>query len=271
MNIDDILQTPDQRSALYLVEFRQGPNYWRYSSAEDYVLNGSLYRKNVMSIAKMAHSVAESPSAAEITLRSDDEVIKIFDAFLPVEPVTCTIYHVERNDTTATPRTVRSGIVMGVSDNDNGLSVIRVMAYSQGMNRSAPWQMQQVTCVLATYGSQCGVNPEDFKSTAVGVSVLDDVTIQAGAFDNADPHWFDAGWIRCRSTREIRFILTQGPAGALTLSYPFAYASASDTFDAYAGDMHTGDVCKNKFHNKARFMGFEKIPTTNLFKTGLKN
>lgn len=271
MTIEDILTSPDKRAPRFLLEFQQGPDYYRYSNGEDFYLGATLYRAGNFSVAKMKRSVEEGPSAADIRMPSDDPVIRIFDAFLPVEPVICTIRSVELNDTSGIARVHRSGAVVGVNDDDQGMSTIRVMPYSLAVARNAPWQMQQSTCVLALYGIHCGVNPELFKTTSIGVTSLTNTVVTSAAWANPDPTWFKAGHVRCRETRETRFVLDQGADGALSISYPFAFAKPSHTFDAYAGCMRTGQICKDKFDNKRRLLAFEHIPVTNAFKTGLKN
>ena len=271
MTIEDILTSPDLRAPRFLLEFQQGSDYYRYSNGEDITLGSTTYRAANFSIAKMKRSVEEGPSAADIRMPSDDPVIRIFDAFLPVEPVICTIRSIELNDPSGLARVRRSGAVIGVNDGDDGMSTIRVMPYSSSVARNAPWQMQQSTCVLALYGIHCGVNPELFKTTSVGVTSMTNSVITSAAWANPDPTWFKAGHVRCRETRETRFILDQGASGALSISYPFAFAKPTHTFDAYAGCMRTGAICKGKFNNKPRMLAFEHIPVTNAFKTGLKN
>lgn len=272
MSINSVLASPDLRAPVFVFEFVQGPLSWRYSNGEDITVNGAFYTHNVVSISKLSRSTSESTADVEIVLPSSDEVVRIFDSFLPVEPVVCTVRSVELNDTTNSFRVVLSGNITGITDNDDGTSVAKVKPIYQRLNASIPWQVQQTTCVLPLYGVQCGVSPDNFKTTAVGLSAMDNLSVTSPQFAIfTDPTWFQAGYIRCRRTREIRFIQSQDATGKLYIAYPFDQSNVTDTFDAYAGCQRTGAICQNKFNNKKRFMGFEKIPVTNVFKTGLKN
>lgn len=271
MTINQILASPDLRQPVYLVEFQWGTLFFRYTTADaNWILDAQEYQVRPLSIGKLSASTSEAVGDATITLPGDDPVIKIFDAFLPVDPVMCTIKYMEANDPDHEVRTIKSGQVTTVIDKDDGFSELKVKPLYEAFNRAVPWQTQQVGCVLMLFGFQCGVNSEDFKTTAVGVIEITTEYVQAAEFDNADPTWFKAGYIRNRRTREIRFILAQEASGVLRISYPFDGAKTTDIFDAFAGCMKLGSICKDKFNNKINFMGFEKIPTKNIFKTGIK-
>lgn len=272
MSIEGVLASPDQRSPVYLVEFQQGPNFYRYTTAsdEDKIIGGQLFLRATVAIEKITQSVSEGPGGeGTITLASDDPVVQIFDAFLPVEPVTCSVSYYEENDVTRTIRNVLSGEVTGPTDDDAGMSKLRVRPFYQSFNRAIPWQVQQETCVLTLYGVQCGVNAEDYRIGAHGVALITPGYVEAAAWDTTDPTYFKAGYVTNKRTREVRFILDQ-QGGKLIISYPFDQATVTDNFDAFAGCQRTGKVCQEKFDNKINFMGFEKIPTKNLFKAGIK-
>lgn len=273
MTIKDVLLSTDERSPVYLIQFQQGPIFYRYttSSYEDPSFSGATYYRTLCSLSKLSQSVSEGPGGeGTILLATDDPVVKIFDALLPVEPVTCIVKKYENNDPDRELITVLSGEVANLSDKDDGTTELSVKPAYQSFNRSVPWQVQQETCVLALYGVQCGVNAASYRVTSTTILSLTGEAIQSSAWDTADPTYFKSGFVKCTRTREIRFILDQQANGNLVLSYPFSAATADDVFDAFAGCMRTGDICKTKFNNKINLMAFEKIPTKNMFKTGIK-
>lgn len=274
MTINNILTTPDKRFPVYLVEFQQGPNFYRRTTATDadQVFGSRIFTRNdPVSIDKISQSVSEGPGGeGTITLASTDAVVKLFDAFLPVEPLTCLVQYFELNDPDRQLRSILSGEVTAIVDGDDGTSKVTIKPLYQSFNRNVPWQVQQETCVLVTYGFQCGLNPRDFMITADGVIALTADYIQATPWATSDATYFRAGYVKNRRTRETRFVLDQQANGKLMLSYPFDQGTIADTYDAFAGDQRTGDVCQNKFHNKINFMGFEKIPTKNMFKAGIR-
>lgn len=274
MTTNAILATPDQRAPIYLVEFQRGPDFFRYTTAtdEDKVFFGRTYVRNAVAVSRLGASVSEGPGGeGTIILADDDPVVQIFDAFLPTEPVTCLVQKYEQNDPDMQIQSCLSGEVAHIADREDGTSELQIKPAYQSFNRSIPWQVQQETCVLGLYSVQCGVSAEAYRVSATGAE-LDGLTIRAAEWDTdaTDATYFQAGYVKCRRTREVRFVLQQEAGGVLRISYPFVAALSTDIFDAFAGCQRTGDVCKNKFNNKINFMGFEKIPTKNMFKTGIK-
>lgn len=271
MSINSVLVSPDLRCPVFLVEFQQGPRYWRYTTATDVdqIFSGRKFARNSISVDRVSQSASEGPGGeGTIILSSDDPVVKVFDVFLPVEPVTCLVQYYEANDSSKQLRSILSGDVASVVDADDGTSKLTVKPLYQSFNRAVPWQLQQATCVLVLFGVQCGVSSELYRHAATSVQVFN-TYVESASWDNPDPTYFKGGYVRCRRTRETRFVIQQD-GGKLYIGYPFSEATPSDTFDAWAGCMRTGDVCSSKFNNKINMMAFEKIPTKNLFKTGLK-
>lgn len=273
MTINQILATPDRRDPVFLLEVQQGDVYYRYttnSDSDDVYLN-NRFRRRPMSVTKLGGSVSESISDCTITLPNDDDIVKIFDSFLPVEPVSCEIRYYERNDPDHEVRIVKAGQITTAVDKDDDTSELKIRPLYEAFNRVVPWQQQQAACPLMLYGVQCQANPVLFRKTAVGLIEITKEYLQAADFVTpSDATYFKAGYVKCRRTREVRFVINQDAAGRIFISYPFDYALVGDTYDAYAGCMRTGDICQEKFNNKIHFMGFEFIPERNMFRTGLK-
>lgn len=272
MTLAAVLTSPDERQPRFLVEFQQGPNYWRYTTDDeaDALAMGSTFSQLPITVSKLTRSATEATNDAQVTLPFDNPVVAIFDAFLPVEPVTCTVWMEEKQDLTLPQRMVMSGQVVSAVDDDSGMTTLNVKPIYDALNRGVPWQSQQVACPIVLFGIQCTVSADAFKTTADGGVILTNAYVQADVWNNADPIWFKAGYVRSRRTREIRFVLQQNAGGQLILSYPFSQARADDIFDAYAGCMRDGETCRTKFNNKSNFAGFEQIPYANIFKSGIK-
>lgn len=268
----DILTSPDLRAQIFLVEFRYDAESYRYTNSpdEDVSALSSTFIRKIMSVTKLASSATEDAGDTTIVLPSDDPVVQIYDSLLPTSPVACTIYSMEVNDPDRKVKVRKSGEVGAVNDKDDGTTELTVRPIAQGMNRAIPWQLQSATCSLVLYGVQCTVNAELYRTQANRLLTLDPTFVQANEFDTTDPTWFKAGWVRCRRTKELRFILDQQAAGKLMLSYPFTKAVVGDIFDAWAGCMRTGSVCSDKFHNKINAIMFEKIPQKNMWTSGIK-
>lgn len=274
MSIESVLQSPSLRAPVFLAEFKYGGQVWRYTTGGVvYNDHGYQYQPHEIKIPKIRRSTSETTTSADLILPDDDPVVEIFDSFLPVEPVTCIVRQVELNDMTGASRVILTGDVTNCEDSDDGTSKVTIKPTYEAANRTVPSQAQQDTCVWMLYGTGCRVNPDLYRTAFSNPIQLSGLVVQSAAVaatHPTDPKWFKAGFIRCIRTREVRFIVDQQANGILIVNYPFAQARVSDEFEAYAGCMKTGTICNVKFNNKIRFMGFEQIPSRNVFKVGLK-
>lgn len=274
MSIESVLSSPMDRQPVFLTEFRYGDQFWRYTTGGvPYNDLGNIFVPHELKIPKIRRSTSETTTSADLILPDDDPVVQIFDSFLPIEPVTCIVRQVELNDPTGATRAVLIGDVTNCEDSDDGTSKVTVKPTYEATNRTVPSQAQQDTCVWMLYGTGCKVNPDLYRTPFSNPIQLSGLIVQASelaAAKPSDPTWFKAGFIRCIRTREVRFIVDHQANGVIVINYPFGQAKTTDQFEAYAGCMKTGTICHVKFNNKIRFMGFEQIPSRNVFKVGLK-
>jgi uncharacterized phage protein (TIGR02218 family) len=90
-------------------------------------------------------------------------------------------------------------------------------------------------------------------------------TVNVNSVGGADDQWFRGGEILRLSDGESRTITDQ-VGTALKLSYPFRTLGAGNSVELRAGCGRTQEICKTKFNNLARYLGFPYIARYNPWK-----
>lgn len=125
------------------------------------------------------------------------------------------------------------------------------------------------TCNRKLYGTDCGVDREDFKLEAniLSMDYTGRTLVISGQRPLTDPEdYFRQGYLEHAPTGTKHSIFRseyQGTDTRIFLHQWFPDFAINDVVTAFAGCRHTADDCKNKFDNVANFGGFPFIPNVN--------
>lgn len=134
------------------------------------------------------------------------------------------------------------------------------------MDRSGLGPTYARECRHTLYGSDCGVNRENFRVSAT-ITNVSGTFIQVPEILNHPDFWFSLGYVEWgQNQRGIRRSLEDG---WLELTEPFINLSTPQDVNLYPGCSRTLTVCQNKFDNTINYGGFPWVPRKNPFDTTL--
>ncbi len=264
MSYDSVEKSTYSGAPVELYRFTQGASAWRYTSADaSQTYNGEGYAPEVISRGQIDQSQEEHAGNVEVKLPRDNEVAELFISYLPVIPVSLTVYRFHRSDGQAV--TIFIGKVASIAF-EGSEATLTCQPVSGVFKRSIPWQLYQEQCNLPLYSAACGIDKASYKVRGT-VSGIGSDTITSSAFGTQSDGWFNNGWVQ-RDNGEVRWII--GHTGnTLTLMNPFDDLVVSENVDAYAGCDRTESVCSSKFNNLVNHLGFARIPTDNPYDSGI--
>lgn len=188
--------------------------------------------------------------------------------FIPGNPsgaVSLTVYRMHVSDGQVIVAFV--GRVAGVTYQGSSVT-LQVAPMTAALKRNVPRIQQQRQCVWALYGPGCGVARAGF--TDVG-TVLDltngGVVVRAAVFATRASGWYNTGWLEDAAGNRRAVVSHAGDT--CVLQYPFVSLAAGAAITGVAGCLRTSVVCDSKFANRINFMGFEFIPSKDIFRLGI--
>lgn len=244
--------------------FTQGGTVWRYTSADStQTYNGATYAPEVISRGQIDQSQEEHAGSMEVILPRDHDIAGLFISYLPVEPVSITIYRFHRGD--AGVVTIFTGKVASIAFQGSEARLL-CQPVSEAFRRRIPWQVYQSQCNLALFSTTCGVDKTVYRVRAAIMAVGTD-TLTSSDFGTKTDGWFNNGYVQ-RDNGEVRWIIDH-EGNVITLMNPFADLAAGESVYAYAGCDRTESICSSKFNNLVNHLGFARIPTTNPYESGI--
>lgn len=265
----EISEHDNSKVLLYKFETDDGLFTWRYTSDKrPRTILGDVYVPEVIRSGDLQQGSGEdSAQRLDIVVPYDNPVAVLHVPYLPPRPVLVTVYAIQRRDESAT--LVQSFIGEITNFAQKGPEVtLQCAQIIESVNKSVPSATFQSGCVHATYEFGCFLNRELFKTVVAGGLTIDGNTISAAAIDVLADDWFKAGVAQNPATGEVRFILAHvGPL--ITLDAPFITLDADSDLWLFAGDDHLPETCRIKFNNKLNYLGFDFMPTFNVFEKGV--
>lgn len=247
---------------LYLFSTAGGET-WAYTNGTKQQTRGSqVYAPAPISRNAVDTNPGEAPKMLEITLPENNALIAQFIPYLPVTPISVTVYRRHFTDPSNEYAVVFTGAAASVRF-DNGAAVLACRPVAASIQRKAPWQTYQSSCNWALYSLGCGLNRDDYKTTGVVTAItnFDLLITAAGALPDG---WFTTGFVRRDSTGEVRWI-TAHVGAVITLQKDFQGLEGGEAVSVFAGCDRLETTCASKFNNKLRFLGWPDIPTKNPF------
>lgn len=244
-------------------EFTVGATVYRYnSSARTLTLSGHGFAAHPIALSEPEHAKESSSMRVRITVPRDNPIALLFRQALPDVQVPVTVYAKHQGDAEVVG--AWSGTIVSCEWRESEAAMVCETNLAK-MKRLGLRQRYQVTCNKETYSAECGVNREDFK-TAVIVSAINALVLTVSGLPSVADGYYNGGYVQ--STDGTRRFITDHTGNHFTLLYPFETLAVSDSLDAFAGDDHTHETCREKFNNIANFFGFFTLPGRNPFTQG---
>ncbi len=261
----DTQETGAQTGApVELYEFRHGPNFYRYTSADvDVVHDFKTFEAWPMSRNAIEATQEMARQALKISCSRDLPILSLFRLAPPSDVITVSVYRLHRGDGEAI--TAWMGRILNVSW--RGLQAeIHCESVYTSIKRPGLRRMYQKQCPHVLYSAQCGVVGGSYKVSrqVLSVSGLDVTLADMGAFASG---YFAGGYIEWQpSTGIIERRSIRNHAGAvLSVNFQAFGLVAGVTIDVYPGCDHTLATCAAKFSNSLNYGGMPYIPTKNPF------
>lgn len=251
--------------------FTMGNLVWSYVNAKKSQTHLSVeYTPLFVEMADISQALSESSPTIDVTLDADAAMVQQFIPYMPVLPIRVRVFrhHVDDADNDYKVEMIGE-IVSAQFDEEEGTCNLSCRMVASNLDRKVPWPQYQKPCNYALYGPGCRVPKDDYKTTAVALSILNDrmsaPEFGAKASLEGDPKWYVNGFVTCPANGETRFVIDQED-DVLFLQSPFVFTQNGDTVDAFAGCDRSRQTCTVKFDNLDRMLGFPWPPEKNPFR-----
>lgn len=247
-----------------LYEFRHGPNFYRYTSAEaDVLFESQLFTAVPLSRTAIEATQEVARGALTVSCARTLSLLSLFNPVPPSEVITVTVRRFHRGDAEAV--VVWIGRVLNVSW--RGLQAeIRCESVYTSIQRPGLRRMYQKQCPHVLYSAQCGANKDSYRVSVAVVSVagLNVTTSSLGAVADG---YFAGGWVEWSPEAGIveRRAIRGHAGNTLQLNFQPLGLAPGATLDVYPGCDHTLGTCAAKFSNAPNYGGMPYIPTKNPF------
>lgn len=263
-----------------LFRFDYGLESFYFTSADrDFVHLGRTYLAEALSRTQVDQSQEDQAGSLEVSIPRENPVAGLFIDYLPIVPVSLTVYRCHRGDGDMV--CVFQGKVTTATYRENECKLL-CAANADVLNRIIPIAVYQPQCNHTVFSKStrqdmaggtraqsigCNLRREDFRvdGTAQASAGLV-LTVPEAAAKPAG--WFTYGYLE-RENGEVRWI-TAHNGSQLTLSYPLRDLAADEAISLYPGCDGLENTCRSKFNNVINFGGFTRMPAKNPFNNSIQ-
>lgn len=247
-----------------LYRFKRGGQYWTYNSSDIVITyTGKIYEP---ALIRRGDIELTSNSLKNLLKIEVDRANKFAVAFIsiPVEHTTELVIYRGHRD-------LESNGIFDFVEYWKGYiyvvkflpKVVNIIASpkTNSLKRSGLMRKFQRSCGYQIYSTRCTLLKADYLRSGTIISI-DGTKIEATIFSTEANDWFKGGLFEADNKsrmivwHEGNYIRTDHIIHSLEVGMPF---------DAFAGCLHSGSVCHNKFGNKINYGGQEFIPNKNPF------
>jgi len=252
-----------------LYEFDIGTEVRYYTSSDGDVNpgGGQVYTAVAVQRGETSEGGNAREDEVQVTLPASDVVSQLYAARLPGVRLSLVIKRYHRTDVSEEVVTVFEGNTISGSFRNNAAEcVISARSSIGGQQSTLPRRTYRSLCNHTLYDSICAINRNDpsFKGTSVSVSGTSGNVVMVTGIGAFNDGWFTGGEIESLDGTGDRRLILNHSVSTLTLLSPFFIAPA--TVNLYAGCDHSAVTCAVKFLNRARFGGFDSVPTKDPFR-----
>jgi len=247
-----------------LYEFRRGPDYYRYTSADDnYQLSSNTYEAVTMTRNAIEATAEIARNPLKITCSRSLDLLQLFLYGPPSEIVTLTVYRVHRVDND--PVVIWSGRILNISWSGSQADIHCEPVFSS-IKRPGLRRLYQKQCPHVLYSASCGVNSSTARITRT-VTAVASTTITIDNLSGFGVNYFAGGFVEWEfSTGKFERRAIQSSTGAtVVIASPILSLVSGASVRLYPGCNHTLASCNGKFNNADNYGGFPWIPLKNPF------
>lgn len=240
-----------------LYKFQQGATTWLYTSSKGvYTYNSEIYSPAAIDRGNLVSSSDVSKNQMNVAVDFQSELGQNLLVSVGNVSTTLTLFR----SINGVVSTAFKGRLAAIQPDKNVLNLSFVSVFAL-MRRQGIRRPVSRSCPFALYGNECGLDPNDFSTSASVVSISGTTLVLsfAGTFANG---YFDAGFVQFGSEKRM-IRLHQG--ASFTLSRTFTSIAISDSVTIFPGCSHSHLICQEKFTNQERFGGLPYIPLENPF------
>lgn len=247
-----------------LFEFRQGTNFWRYTTAPvEVIKTNQVYTPEYIKRDAVKQTDDTSKGGIKLTFPRTNKLAKSFLSVAPEGVTTLTIWRGHFSDSVEDYVAYWKGRVLKVSAGGSEISIECESVFTS-LKRPGLRARYERSCRHGLYSKMCGVSMSSFKVTDTVISI--DATEMEFNISDAglQPDGTFTGGIITNMDGERRLI-TSHSSTTIRISRPFPISLAGKQVDLYPGCDKLKSTCISKFNNLNNFGGFPFIPYINPF------
>lgn len=264
-------------SAIFLFEFTQNAQTWRYTArAANITALGHTWEAAPVEVSGLEQTNELNKNTVSLTFPVDHPFAALFLAYSQESVTSVTIRRGHHGDPDGEFAVHWKGRVASSDATGNKIKLDCESIFTS-LRRPGLRARYQRTCRHVLYGSGCGIDKAAHATEAPAGSVNGTVLTCAAAAAQADG-WYTGGMVGTPDGG-LRFVLRHVGA-SLLLSRPVSPAVAHDIANSgygmnygnlyggvpvtlYPGCDHSRATCISKFNNRPNYGGFDDIPSKN--------
>lgn len=245
-----------------LYEFRQGSNFWRYTSAAHEVIKATaVFTPEYVKRGNFSQTGDMKKGGITIVFPRSNVFAGLFLGYAPEGVTTVTIYRGHYDDSALEWVSYWKGRVLTAKASENELTLECESVFSS-LKRPGLRARYELSCRHSLYGASCKLSISSFLTSGFVVGVDKTVIIIAEAAGEADGYF--TGGLLQSETGDLRSIVSH-VGTSITVSRTFNEDIGGQTIHLHPGCDKLKTTCINKFNNLLNFGGFPYIPSRNPF------
>lgn len=239
-------------------------DYHITSADESFTYGGETYTPAYIGRDRTGHSAQLTVSKLRINVDKLQDEVKSYLTAAPLDKTWVRVMRIFRNQSPPDAMvyfvgTLASARIQGRS------ATLECEGLEKYMGQGVPRLRYQRLCTLSLYGTQCGVDKEDFdQSVDLSVIASDLVTLTGANFALRTDGYWNLGWLEWEGYRRM---IVSHVGTQVVLRHYIPGLTDSDTVTVYAGCDKALATCRDKFSNLNgtldTFFGFPYLPLDN--------
>lgn len=271
MSYDSKEQSVAEGQPFELYLFQTQGEAWRFTSAdESRMYRGQSYDPEVVIRTNTSANSEVKGGHIRVTVPKDNPVAQLFISFIPSTPLTLVIYRGHEGEPESEMKVAFTGRVLLGRFTTEDTCELDCAPDTEVLKRSIATACFQRQCNRILFDPGCGLDRDLWRVQGTVQAVSADglvVTIPACAAKASG--WFTLGYLEKGLDRRM---VAQHSGAEVTLMNPMSGLNVGDLVRVYPGCDRTysgPNGCTVKFDNGVHFMGWEWMPATNPFSSGL--